>query len=254
MTSDASGLVGLLAQRGDYLESIADGVTEKRELVAAHDASRSTVDRAVRQLADAGLVDRTHGEVSLTTAGRIALDAYTTFRDAVAAVADANGVLDAVDDDADLDVRLFENATVVEAAHTPQKPMETVENVLRAANEVRVLAPLVLPSHVEVYRDRVAESGLDADVVVTQAVLDELVTNHQDTVETFVESDDAALSLANDDLDYGLVVASLDDRDVVLVVCGTGPIAGVLRNDDPDAVAWADDRFAAVRDGSTRLG
>ncbi|QDX39556.1 winged helix-turn-helix domain-containing protein [Salarchaeum sp. JOR-1] len=251
---DTVGLVGLLAQRGDYLESIADGVTEKRALVDAHDASRSTVDRAVRQLADAGLVDRTHGEVALTTTGRLALDAYTTFRNRVTGIDDANDVLDGVDDADDLDVRLFENATVVEAAHTPQKPMDEVADVIRTATEVRVLAPLVLPSHVEIYRDRVNENALAADVVVTQAVLDELVTNHQDTIETFVGSDDAALSFTNDDLPYGLVLASLDDRDVVLVVCGTGPVAGVLRNDTPDAVAWAADRFASARETATRLG
>lgn len=252
-TDDAPDLVALLAQRGDYLESIESGVTEKRALVDAHDASRSTVDRAVRQLADAGLVDRMHGEVALTTTGRLALDAYTTFRDRVAAIDDANDVLDAVDDTADLDVRLFENATVIEAAHTPQKPIDEVADVLREATEVRVLAPLVLPIHVALYRDRV-DDGLDADVVVTGAVLDELVANYQDAVETFIRIDDATLSLTDDTLPYGLVVASLDDRDVVLVVCGTGPVSGVLRNDDPDAVDWAMQRFDSVRADATRLG
>jgi len=253
MTEDSSELVGLLAQRGGYLESIADGVTEKRALVDAHDASRSTVDRAVRQLADADLVERTHGEVELTTTGRLALDAYTTFRDRVAAVGDANDVLAAVDDGGALDVRLFENATVVEAEHTPQKPMEAVADVLREASEVRVFAPLVISNQVELYRDRVADGSLRADVVVTQAVLDELVANYQDTVETFARADDAALSLTETDLPYGLVLASLNDRDVVLVVFGTGPIAGVLRNDDPDAIDWAVERFDAVRADATRL-
>lgn len=253
-TDDAPDLVALLAQRGDYLESIADGVTEKRALVDAHDASRSTVDRAVRQLADAELVDRRRGEVSLTTAGRLALDAYTTFRDGVAAIGDARGVLDAVDDGAPLDVRLFENATVVEAAHTPQKPIDEVADVLRNARTVRVLAPHILPRHVGLYRDRVVDGTLTADVVVTGAVLDELVANHQGSVETFVRSDDATLSLAEDALPYGLVVATLDDREVAIVVCGTGPIAGVLENDDPSAVEWAAEQFEAVRDAATRLG
>lgn len=250
----ATELLGLLAQRGEYLEAIADGAGGKHELAARFDVSRSTVDRAVRELSDAGLLERSHGEVSLTLSGRLVLAAFRQFRSEVRGLAEAADVLAELADDVPLDVSLFADATVVSAApHTPQKPIGELEDVIANATQVRTLANSVLPDLVSLYRDRIADGELTADVVVSPDVLDVLVAEHHGDVNDAVSTDRMTLSLAPGSLPYGLVLASLPDQDVVVVICGRETITGIVVNDDPSALDWAESRFEAVESDATRL-
>lgn len=254
-TNDRVGeLVRLLARRGRYLDAVSDGATRKRDLVTAFDVSRSTIDRAVRELADAGLLDRAHGTVSPTLRGHLARDAYRRFHGTIAGIVDAGDVLAELEDDLPLDVRLFEDATVVDAAtHAPQRPITELEEILERAGHVRTLANSVIPDLVTLYRDRIVEGDLGADVVVTPEVLDVLVANHHAEVDDVVQNESVTFWLTEEPLPYGLVVASLDDRDVAVVICGQGSIAGLVTNDDPDALEWAETRFQEVRRDATRL-
>jgi Bacterial regulatory protein, arsR family. len=60
--------------RRAFLAALRRGPQRKRELVAALETSRSTVDRAIGDLADAGLVTETAAGVKITLAGRMAVE------------------------------------------------------------------------------------------------------------------------------------------------------------------------------------
>jgi predicted transcriptional regulator len=69
----------LLSQRADALSRLLDADRTKNELTEELDVSRSTVDRAVRELESNGLVRREGGTVTATLSGRLAYDSYRRF-------------------------------------------------------------------------------------------------------------------------------------------------------------------------------
>jgi len=109
----------IVAKRRDVLAALATP-TRKPELVDQLSASRSTVDRAVDELQQAGLVDRTGSSYVANFAGREALAAHDAYLDRVDALVAAQGVLDPLPPDVDVDPAALDGAQVVES--TPAAP------------------------------------------------------------------------------------------------------------------------------------
>lgn len=93
-------------------EELLDEPLYKRDLVAAVDRSRSTVDRAVRELEDAGLVARVDGGYVATVAGRLAAEEYRAATDSLAAVEGAMAALAPLPHDVSVSSALLSGATI----------------------------------------------------------------------------------------------------------------------------------------------
>src|SRR6056297_1681780 len=142
----------LLAQRADLLRAVRDGAPPKPELAAALSVSRSTVDRAVRDLEDSGLVERAGG-VTLTLKGRLALDSYETFAAHLRDFEAAETALKTLPNDARVDRSLFRDATVVEATPVaPQRATEAYRSLVADATRVRGYASALLDGNVQTFR------------------------------------------------------------------------------------------------------
>lgn len=72
MDSGVAAHVDLVADRYEFLTELAEEPARKPEIVDRTDTSRSTVDRAIRELTEADLVERTEGRYVTTTFGRLA--------------------------------------------------------------------------------------------------------------------------------------------------------------------------------------
>ena len=89
--ADVDDRIDLVAKRVDLLEALAAGPRYKPALVEATGDSRSTVDRAIRELEAAGLIERTDEGFWATLAGRLAAERYRAF------VAEETRVLDSAE-------------------------------------------------------------------------------------------------------------------------------------------------------------
>lgn len=248
MTDSAADAIDVLVRRTDILGVLRRGPRSKRELVDEVSVSRSTVSRAVRALESFGFVDR-DGEVTLTLQGRLALDAYEEFADAIDALDKAGGVLEALSAETTFDVRLLRGATVVQPGRvSPQRPYVSYQHLVEDAEAVRTFAPVVLEEDVPILRDRIVENGVDVDLTVAPDALEELVSGHADAVEAALDSGHLTVRRATETLAYGLVLVEQPERTVAcaLVYANNG-IAGTIYNDSPDAVRWAEGVYERVR-------
>ena len=239
--TEAGPPLDLLAQRADLLQTVRDDPTPKPELTDALGVSRSTVDRAVRQLETRGFVDRAAGTVSLTLKGRLVLDSYETFAARFAAIDGADVFLGSLPDDARVDPVLFRNATTVETTPvTPQRPTEAYRSLVANASRVRGYASRLLDSTVPTLRDRIVDSGLELDIVAEPAVLDALLGGHGDAVAAALDTGRLTLREGDERLAYSLMVV---DEPATTHACALfyddSGHTGFLHNDDPDAVEWA---------------
>lgn len=238
----------LLAQRADLLRAVRDEARPKPELAAALSVSRSTVDRAARDLEAHGLVERSGG-VTLTLKGRLALDSYETFAARLRDLNAAETALETLPDDARVDRALFRDATVVEATPVaPQRATEAYRSLVADATRVRGYASALLDGNVQTFRDRIVGDGLDADLVLDPDVLDALVGTHGDAVGDALDTGRLTLREASDGLDYSLMLVEEQEQThaCALVYDDSGHV-GLVRNDDPVAVEWAESVYEELR-------
>ena len=71
--------IEIVADRTDFLDLLTDERLPKRKIVEKLGHSRSTVNRAIRRLAEAGLVDESADGCRTTTVGRLALEEYRRY-------------------------------------------------------------------------------------------------------------------------------------------------------------------------------
>jgi predicted transcriptional regulator len=245
-------VVRLLLRRAPLLDSLAAGPASKRNLVDRHDVSRSTVDRAVRELEEKRLVERTADGVALTLPGRVALDEYDDCLDLADGLAGAARILDALPADAPLDPAMLRGVRVVGTEqHAPHRPVKEFTSLVSGADAVRVVLATYVPEHVEACCDPATDRGSAAELVLTEPVISSLAPESEAALR---RATDASLSAYRiDGVPYSLAVAERDDsgRAGVLVADESG-VRGLVVNDAADAVAWADRQFETCRERAER--
>jgi predicted transcriptional regulator len=250
--ADVAGTIELLARRTELLRSLRFEPQSKRDLVETMSVSRSTVGRAVRQLEARGFVERRDGTIAISLQGRLALDAYESFTTELANLEGARAVLEPLDSTARMDVSLLRNADVVQPEPVaPNQPVAALRDHLQDASRVRGFATQVLPSHVDEYYERIVEHEASVEFVVTEDVLEEVVATHGDVFEEALETGRFHMWLADQPLDYSLLVVDKPQQTVVCaLVYGDSGVFGVLENEDDRAVEWALGLFDELRESA----
>lgn len=240
--------VEVLARRAELLRALREQPRSKPALVDELGVSRSTVDRAVRELEAEGLVERSDG-VALTLRGRLALDSYGTFTGQLRDLDAAAHSLDSLPDDARVARALFRDATVVEAAPVaPQRATAAYRSLVADATRVEGYASALLDGNVRTFRDRIVEDDLEADLVLDPDVLQALVGSHGSLVAEARDTGRLTMHEAASQLSYSLMlVETPETTHACALVYDDSGHTGLVRNDDPEAVAWAEDVYADLR-------
>ncbi|MFB6270686.1 MAG: helix-turn-helix transcriptional regulator [Halobacterium sp.] len=254
MSEPSADVLEELARRSELLRALRAGPQPKRDLVESLSLSRSTVDRAVRDLESRGFVERDDG-VTLTLHGRLVLDAYDEFTDTLSAVDDAQVVLDPLPADATIDPVLLRGASVVGPDPvSPQRPFVAYQEHLRDAVGVRGFAPAVLEDNVPLFRERIVADGLDVDLTVSPDALDELLSAYADSIDEALASGHLTLRRATETLEYALMLVDQPEHTVVCALFyDERGLVGSLHNDAPDAVRWAEQVYERVRNAAEPL-
>lgn len=250
MASVSADLHDLLSRRGPLLNELVGSPKTKPELVEAVGVSRSTIDRAVRELESADLVSRSEGTVALTTRGALLLDVQQYFTEVVTNIDAVTQILSDIPVADRPHFTQFGQATIVTGSGAaPHEPVEFLKQELDEARSVRAVTLSVIPALVEQVRGRVLDGDLAVDMVVSDAVLDRLISSHQDALEATLDREEMSLYRTDTGLPYGVsVVERTEGRSSFLVLQGDGGIGALVRSDAPAAIAWADDLIDRVRD------
>ena len=245
---DLPDAIPLLARRAPLLDALRDGPQSKRDLASRTDVSRSTIDRAVRDLETAGLVTRDSGAVELTLPGAIALDSHERYVSELEGVAEAYEILSTYDHDLDVAPAMFCGALVVPPdRHAPHRPVDALVEMLDDADSVGLYATAIMPEYVDAYRDRIL-GGTELDAICTRHVLQELLETYDDTLHEVMETGRVTLHESPESLPFSIVIAEQgDETRVCLMLYRDRGLAGFVRNDNPGAISWAAARFDALK-------
>ena len=255
-TSMSSGdrggdLFETIARRAPVVARLAERPQGKADLEATLSRSRSTVDRAIRELGSRSLVESDgEGRYRLTVAGRVAWERYERTLGSFDAIARARPFLENVPRDAPLSSVLFDGATVhlptrsgsVPDARAHELLVDRLVDRLESADRAVGFSPAEPGPRIRnTVVSRATSDDFEAVVVISPALTAYLLSNSPDQMVALVESDGVDLAEASD-LPYGLVVSERDGESMVqLFVYGeTARLGGLLENDDPAAVDWAE--------------
>ncbi|WP_435062594.1 helix-turn-helix transcriptional regulator [Halobaculum sp. EA56] len=278
-TEDPAAVADVLAKRRDLLAALRDGPARKRALVERLDIPRTTLDRGVRELTDAGLVERVDGGLRATGVGREALAAHDEYHGRLDGVLRARPLFEPLDPDAPLDRRFLAGAEI--SRPDPSAPDRVVDRLfesVRDAGTVRGIAPVALAGHLETFDRAATAGGAVPELVVTPDVFDHLVEVRGRRLRESVAAGDTAVYRARVDVPFGVWIAEggaedggaadggdgaggsdragggdgTDAEAGVVVYTETG-VGGVAVNDTARAVSWARERYAEARRGAERI-
>jgi predicted transcriptional regulator len=238
---DSTNVIEAIMRRSDVLGALETGQAKKTELVERLDVSRSTINRGLQDLSRLGLVQRDERGYQLTLAGRLVFEEYRRFRGQVDDVVGNVALLSALERDVPFETAVLDSATVVTAdQHSPYRPMAQAADLVERATHVRAFAPAVVPRQVEAYRQRIVDDGMTAEFVLSDQVIELLVSSHADALHETLETGLVEIRRAESVLPYGLIVAeTADGPQMGLIVYGNSGARGFVGNDHPAAVAWA---------------
>lgn len=247
-------LVTLLSRRTDLLAELAERPRSKRDLVASVDASRSTVDRAIRELEAIGAVETTDG-CSITTSGRLLLDAYERFSRTSDAVLRRQALLDHLPTDAPLDPVVLDDAEVVVGdAGARYRPGRRMSDLLADAERVAGLARAhTQPNAADVYRRKVLGEGMSMEIVFARDMY-EAIAIDEERREILESEHVTAYTL--EDVPYGLFLVEQPDRRLacLLVYDAENVLRGLVVADGDPALRWAEGIYERFRERADPAG
>lgn len=235
----------LVADRIEFLRYLAIDPADKRTMTADLDPSRSTVDRAMRELTAAGLVAETPEGYHATLAGRLATVAHQGLTSVYRRLGDARQVLEALPQDCGLPRAAVTDGTVVTLGDAPHDAFQHLAGPLDRATTYRAVFPAIADSrHLRRVQRCAATDDLDADLWLAPTARDALVTEFPGLAADLADADGVTVAVV-DDPGYGLFVAdSPAETTVSVVAVETGTPVGLVQSAAPAVVDWAAARVA----------
>lgn len=239
----------------------------KCELSEELDESRSTIDRALRELEAAGFVERDDPGYRTTLAGELTLAEYDRYAARLDGIAEFQDALSSLPTEEPLDTSLFENADVsLPSQRSPHEPIEALEAVLADADHACIVGMSIVPQYVELYRGQIVEEGMTADFILSEVVVEWLVSRRTELLTLIVELGEITLSETTTDWAFSLFVTEHEsvsasdlryaqsDRSVGVLLYDEATLLAFVHNDTREAVAWREALFDRAAEEAVELG
>lgn len=272
MRSGLADLQKCLRSRSHFLRRLRRP-HQKCELARELEESRSTIDRALRELEDAGFVEREENGYRTSLAGELALAEYDRYTARLDGLVELQATLDGLPTDEPLDGALFEGADAsLPGQCSPHEPVEALATFLSEADHASVVGTTVIPKYVDLYYERIVEEDMTADFVLFEGVVEWLLSRREEEAMGILRAEGVTAAETTTDLSFSLVIIQREgvterhassasdvrhgrsDRAVGVMLYEEHSLVGFVQNDSPEAVAWAEVLFDRIASEAVSLG
>lgn len=241
--------LAVIARREDVLGLVVEEPRRQAAIADILDVSRSTVTRAITELQELGLVERTGGSYTVTSLGRVVLEGHRRYTSLIRNLFDCEGLLEYIPPEAPFDPFLLSDGAcyLVEQGASFQI-RERVNQEFRNADRIVGLGRTrSAKASMDIFYEKVIEEGIPAENVLSADLYSHIVD---------LDRGEELLSAANmeyavhDDIPYGLFILGRGDgRTLVVVVYDeSDSMKGVVTSQSPFATAWAETVYQSYLD------
>lgn len=234
--------------RIEVIECLLEEPRDKRTLVDDLEVSRSTVDRATRELEATDLITYTQGEYTVTELGELAATELFGLIDTIDLRQEWEPFLQWLpDDEISLDLELLQDADLL--VSEPTNPWAMVNRHVQLLKEMEIFRgtlPLVgLHAHEASY-ERIMHNGASVEAVVGSGVVDTLQSDpdYAEKTEEMAATDRYEIYRYNGHLPCALMM--IDDT-VQIGVDEDGEPRAILETDSDSARMWAEDVYVTYK-------
>lgn len=249
--------LNLALKRRKYLRVLTEHNMWKRDLVQELPDSRSTVNRSISELTEAGLVIESSSGYTATQSGRVLLATVEDSLDISSTIESESELLNNLPHCAPVAPEFFIGVHV--AASGPPSPIAAVEgihDVLANAEEVRGVSIADNDTDfVDTLYTRSVELGeLDMDLLLERNLAHHIVSHYPEMVAKSFQTGNISIGVV-DDVPYTIYLMTEDGQTTAfLIVHGDSrEFLGYLSNDSEPAVEWATSVYESFLDSATPL-
>lgn len=240
--------MSLVGQRPDFLEYLCENPADKRDIIDDLGYSRSTVDRAISDLQEAGLVRYEDGKYVTAATGVLAVKQYRAYIDQSEDIRTAHDALEPLPPDTRLDPAMAIGASVnLAEGPRPYDALNPLQSALRNASQVRAILPNVADArHIKLYQQCV-ETGVNVEIALSQRLRSTLTEQFPEAcgeMASYSEFD----AFEGEVTPFGVVITDEEGVSTVSVVVYTdsGSVHAVIHVGTIDAVRWAENLYEEV--------
>lgn len=243
----------VVVRRSDLLAALETGPLSKAELVDRLDVSRSTVDRAVRELESYGFVRRTDDGMALAGSGQLVGEAVDRFERRLSELAQLQVLLEFVDDADDFGLPPF----VFEGSDVYMNDRYEAENVAseippRVRNAERIDAvskALSSTRSAKTIYEAIVEEGVTFRGVYAVSMASFIRAWGSEERRQMAETGNYEAYVTQRDVPVSVFNFTFSDREevAIFVYDDQSNLIGAVVNDDPEATAWGREIYRDYR-------
>lgn len=247
--------VDLLVRREPFLDRLAEAPAEKPALVNDLDVSRSTVDRAIRELRVEGLVERQDDGFALTHYGGVSFRCFRQFVRGVDTVRRSRESLQHLPPSVDLPPAFFRDGTILSArGGDERKPAAFLRDLLANADELWTVTESPHFELISLAQQRVIEEEMRFNLIHSLDTVERLRIHYPDVLESTLRSGYLDLYASEEVPPFGLIKATAEQETVVLVLYGQkGETETVVITETCAAATRFDEFFREQRSDASRI-
>lgn len=206
----------LVAKRTEFLSALEAAPQYKNELIDHLDTSRSTVDRAIRELVSASLIRKTTDGYRTTAHGSAALSAYENASTSFDATNSLGAELASLGPLTNFDAELLIGAKMQTVSDDdPVRLAATVTRQIETAERFSLYLPAVTDTdHITAAADAVLENGATGEVFMSEHLYSSIATQYPDTVEELRDAEACTLGVAGP-FQFGLLSVVVEHKQTV---------------------------------------
>lgn len=249
-------LIAAVATRPEMVEVLLDEPHEKRSLVDHLDVSRSTVDRATRELETLGLIEYAPANLRPTEIGRDVIREYKAFETRLDGLVAASDLLTALNPNVNLKTELLTDAEIVPAEPVaPHVPGTHLKELLQGVDRITCLgrAYSYAPA-MDLFHALVIQKGVQMETVFPTELLEFQQATNPKKITQIIEQDHVE-AFTIEKIPFGLFIGETEDHTwICLIVYNSeNNIKGMILNTSDEAIKWGKRTFGRYKRQAERV-
>lgn len=243
-----------LSDRHGFLWALIKQPRPKSELEDEVDCSRSTLDRALRELAEADFIRYENGVWTPTLLGRCSYKIRESYLDRLKGFAEVSSVLNELPFDSPLNCVFLAGSNVYEAGSSmPDAVLRVLLDSVEAATEVYIATPVLIAGFTEKLYNRMARGGeYSLEIVLPRHLFEQIHT----AFPTFANklSDDSHVNLYRTSIPFTYGLWMIDSSEAGIIAFTEQGIRGIAVNETEDAIEGARNQYKRVKRDAEQIG